>query len=830
MGLGIYISVKKTLSLWLVLLALFIQACGLQIAAAPGPEPATESVSEQNGSSDPVRVTDIFIWVQIPSNTPPGETISIEVLDEVTGLPFNAERTELRAVDSTHYGVAMRVPVGALLKYRYLRISPEGNATTESISDAEPVRYRVFLVDGPGEVHDIVSRWADTAVEGTPGRIHGTANDAETGEPIPNLLIFAAGQQTLSLSDGSFQFANISPGTHQVTAVSMDGTYKTFKQNAFIASHAGTPVNFELEATELVTVSFHVSVPAGTLPATPLRMAGNLAQLGNTFSNLGGGISGLVYAMPTLTPSDDGTRYTATLQLPAGVEILYKYTLGDGFWNAEHAADLGFLVRRLYIPENLNNLRVEDRVLTFTAGSGAPAWFDANITAFMPPMDFLSIQFHLNEWMAPIPMWPVTEDRWAFQLISPTQIGGDLTYRYCRSNLCGEQYTISIEQDPDTRSAQVGGAETIVQFDHIKNWQAMSAPAFAITVLDNPVAPRETDFVAGVMFAPAYNRLWTGSVSSTFTEIQRLNANTVILRPTWSAENSTLPVFRPVLGEDPDWTYTLSQIETAQSQELRVALAPDLPLLNGSSRWWNLFQRDGAWWQNWWEQYRSFIIHFADLAERGNVEFLVLDGHTLQPALPGAFPDSPADASARWKQLILEIREHYSGNLAWILPLDGSESAPGFLADMDLIFIRWGAALGTWEGTTLPEMQSRAQVILKNQVKPVAERYNLPIVLLASYPSAEGGLTNCLPDGEACLAFGSLQPGLPPQQDIDLNLAEQMEVYNALLAAVNDTPWLEGFISEGFFPPAGLQDKSTSIHGKPAAEVLRYWFGKLLGR
>ncbi|TAK13650.1 MAG: hypothetical protein EPO32_04430 [Anaerolineae bacterium] len=803
----------------------------MQLAAAPGPETSDSGDAQPAPAedNDSVQVTDIFIWVQVPANSPAGHAIYIEVVDEVTGLPFNAERTELRSVDATHYGVAMRVPVGTVLKYRYLRIDAGGGVTPETTLPGEPVRYRVFLVDGPGEVHDLVARWADTASDDLSGRITGIALDVDTLEPIPNLLVFAAGQQTLTLSDGSFRFHNIPPGVHLISAISMDGSYQTYKQNAKVAAEATTPATLQLQAAELVRVSFVVDVPESMLPATPLRLAGNLAQLGNSFAELGGGISGFAGTMPVLEQTDDH-EYSITLMLPAQVEILYKYTLGDGFWNAEHAADLDFLVRRLYIPRSQGNLRVEDRILTFQAGSGAPAWFDANLTAFMPPGDTLSIQFKLSEWMSPIPMWPVAESRWAFQIISPTQIGGDLVYRYCRSNLCGEDYTISTELDPATRVTAIGGEETSVQVDHIANWQEMSAPAFAVTVLDNPVVSRGQDFIAGIMFSPGYSPLWAERTDNALTEISRLNANTLVLRPTWGASNDGLPAFQPEIGRDADWSYLVLQIRAAHDKGLRVAIAPQLRFNPVGPKWWSQTPRDGEWWGNWWEQCRAFVLHFADLAEQEQAEFLMLDGSQVAEALPGAFPDSPADANARWLELIEDVRTRYTGQLAWNLPFDAVDQVPAFLSSLDMLSVEWGASLGTWEGTTLAEMQSRSQVLLEDEVRPLKERFELPVVLLISYPSAEGGLTGCVAGNDGCVPLHLLEPGQPPPDFVTLDLVEQMEVYNALLAAVNETPWLDGVISEGFFPPSGLLDKSTSIHGKPAAEVLRYWFGRLLGQ
>jgi len=57
----------------------------------------------------------------------------------------------------------------------------------------------------------------------------------------------------------------------------------------------------------------------------------------------------------------------------------------------------------------------------------------------------------------------------------------------------------------------------------------------------------------------------------------------------------------------------------------------------------------------------------------------------------------------------------------------------------------------------------------------------------------------------------------------------QADIYQALFRAINSRLWITGFVSRGYYPPTILQDKSASIHGKPAADILWYWYPRLLG-
>lgn len=826
---------RRVFALWL-LLGLVLPACGVRIQAAPGPEaeapPGLASVPAATPADGPVvAVTDAFLWVEIPANSPANHQIQVEALDEVTGLPFNPQITDLRAVDATHYGAVLRLPVGTVLKYRYIRVDADGRRVAETASDGRALRYRLLYVDGPSEVHDLVARWADTPAEKATGRLQGLAADASSGAGIPNLLIVAGGQQTLSRADGFFQLDGLPAGTHQVTAYSMDGGYQTFKQNALVAAEATTPVALQLQPLRQVQVTFEVTLPGGMLPDLPVRLAGNLSLLGNAFSDLGGGISGLAAAMPLLRHEGDG-RYSLTLTLPAGTEILYKYTLGDGYWNAERAADLGFMLRRVVIPNNVRDYRIRDRVLTFQSSSAtAPVWFDVNVQAFTPPGEALAIQFQVSEtWLAPVPLWPVSEDRWAFALFGPALAQETLTYRYCRNSQCGGEVAIATERDPALRAAPLNSGTAVVQVDHIREWTNFGRPEFAATVLDNPVVLRPAGFTAGVQFAAGFLPGWGPALPGSLENIQKLKANTVVFTPGWLARNAPTPLFELRPGTGPDWQSLVNQIEQAEALGLRAGLNPQLDMGTDPATWWAAAPRDAAWWQVWFEQYRAFILHHADLAQTQGAAVLVLGGGAIAPALPGGAPDQPADTAQRWQRLLDEVRLHYGGTVAFALPFHEEDTPqPDFLKNVDVIFLEWGAALGVWEGATLSEMHSRAVQLLNQHVRPLQESLGRPVVLLAAYPSATGGLTQCVPAGEGCLALGALAPGQPEHPEAALNLAEQMEVYNALLAALNDSPWLSGFISAGYYPPVALLDKSTSIHGKPAESVLGYWFGRLLG-
>lgn len=105
-----------------------------------------------------------------------------------------------------------------------------------------------------------------------------------------------------------------------------------------------------------------MTVPEVTVPGVPVRIAGNILQLGNTFADLQGGVSTNTDRMPILSLQPDG-RYSVTIGLPIGDTVQYKYTLGDGFWNAEHTVNGQWNLREFVVPAQ--DLAIQDAVQTW---------------------------------------------------------------------------------------------------------------------------------------------------------------------------------------------------------------------------------------------------------------------------------------------------------------------------------------------------------------------------------------------------------------------------------------------------------------------------------
>lgn len=797
--------------------------------SAPKPDNG-ESIA---ATATPIPSAETQFTVHLPAPLNEGDILAISILDEVTGLSINATSYPLDPIDAQTYKTSLPLPLNSVIKYRYLIAG--NRRVQETGTDNLPIRYRLYKVEGPATVEDTVTSWAGEIYGGTTGHIQGIALDSLSGQPIPNLLINASGVQTLTDSAGQFYLKGIKPGLHQLVAYALDGSYQTFQQGAQVEPDLITPVQINLAPALMTSVTFIVTLPDNTVPGATLRLAGNLSQLGNTFGDLSGGFSTMADQMPTLNVRDDG-RYSLTMNLPIGAEIRYKYTLGDGFWNAEQDREGHHVLRRLLVPEK--NITVEDTVETWQAGSSSAIAFDVQVPTNTPAGDVVYIQFSPYAWTEPIPMWAMGNHHWSYKLYGPLNIVNTFSYRYCRNAQCGSADDIA------TMGSTASGRQLTASIapqdirDKITAWAWLeeSAPQ---TLVAAPIQARDENFIAGVEFQTNYAPSWMKFISQAMQNVQALQANWVVLTPTWSFTRNTPLVFSPQPVQDPLWKDTNKMISDATALNLNVALFPMPNFPTSAEEWWQNAPRDFGWWNDWFERYRQFALHHADLAARQNARVLILGGDWLAPAMQnGMLADGqpsgvPADAELRWNAIINDVRAHFSGEIWWALPYTPGSlaTAPSFIKSVDGVYLLWEAPLGTESPTGKEAMIAEATRLLDEEISPYQVSIEKKIILGLAIPSATGADVACISDpAGGCLPWQALSRPKADIPSVGLNLQIQMDVYEAMLNAINERSWVNGIVSRGYYPPAMLRDKSASIYGKPAGDLLWYWYPRLLGR
>ncbi len=826
---------SRRILILILILALASQACAITLLEWPSFFPTagpTTPTGPSGPTPTPLPRAEVTFTVRLPEPLPANEILVLSILDEVTGLALNAVDYQMNLVDATTYTAKLAIPDQALLKYRYVR---RGAARVNEDTNLDAaIRYRMLHVVGPTQIVDTLNSWADRPVSTLSGNIFGTVLNIDTGVPIPDILVTAGGAQTLTDSAGRFQLVGLRGGTHNFVAYAMDGAFQTFQQGATVAENQSTPVEVRLKPAQLVNISFTVSVPAGTETGMPLRLAGNLLQLGNTFSDLRAGLSTVADRMPILSAMPDG-RYSVSLFLPAGADIEYKYTLGDGFWNSEFTATGQYATRHLIVPPQ--NTTVEDVVQSWQTGPNSPILFEVTVPPDTPITDMIYIQFNPYAWTPPIPMRLTGTNKWAFKLYGPLNIVGAFGYRFCRNAQCDSA-------DDAQTAGPVSSGHTVTPslapqdiIDTVNEWvwpQSTGSPSLVAVAIPS----RGTGFMAGVEFQSYYDPSVPTFVSNALKHIQALGSNWVFLTPSWTYVRSNPLIFSEQPGGDPFWSDTVTSVTQARAINLNVALFPQPHFATNVNDFWKNAPRDLNWWNTWFDHYRAFVIHYADLASLTGSQALVLGGDWIAPALPeGKLPDGtpsgvPSDAEARWRNIIAEVRQHFRGTLIFALPYDtGLISAPvGILSDVDVVYLLWFAKLSDQSTPNKADLLNETGRLLDNNVAPIQVQVNKPFIIGLSYPSSTSSATGCIPDGNGgCNYWTALNRPNPDLNTVNLDLQQQVDIYDAVFNAVNGRTWITGLISRGYFIPAALQDKSASINGKPTADVLWYWFPRLLG-
>lgn len=815
-----------------VFLLLALVACQSPLVS---PVPTEVQVRETAGSEatsvgatpTPRPLTRVTFRVHLPENTPIHQGIFLTQLDEITGLPVAPERVVMQVLNERVYEVTLTVPLGSVLTYRYERRTPEGAFVQEHRWDGKPVRYRVVRAFGPMMVEDVVARWTDTLYVGAPpGRLQGRIVNAETGEPVPHALIFVGGYQMLSNALGEFLVEGLPPGVHNVVVMDLDGAYHLFQQLAEVASQATTPAEIPLRPARQVEVRFEVYPPRETPRGAPIRLVGHWYHLGNTFGDLRGGLSTVASRAPQLHLEDDG-RYTLTLRLPAGEELRYKFTLGDGLFNAELDAQGRFVSRRLMIPDQDAQVRVQ--IARWSWPNVGPVWFEVTVPESTPPEDLISLQLAYNTWGEPLPMWYLGGNRWGYMFYGPLPEAGGVTYRYCRN----EQCEIASEREGRGRGLQ---ASTLPQrmVDEVSGWANYTPPQPLALVSPSP-EPRGEDFLTGLAWTPGYHPSWYLYEARSLRDMARAGAKVAVFQPTWAAlQSAPYPVFAPEPGRDalaPDVTRWLEQ---ARAQGLQPWIFPQIRYADTVQTWWQDTPRDYPWWVAWFERYRSFLLHHAVLAQRHDGAGLIVGGWEGWISFPerevveGTPSGAPLDAEQRWVRLLEEVRSWYSGPLYWAVVDDGDLNVPEGLAQMvDGFVLLWKPPTVTQEQTPdVHALQSLYEEDFRTRIALWAQQTGKPVVVALRFPAARGVLQGCIQGREQPGRCRTPEELLPPQgaSRAFLDMEAQWKGLQAALSALNGQAWLRGVVVFSWYPPVEVQEPSDSVRGKPAQQVVTQWF------
>lgn len=763
------------------------------------------------------------------------ESVELVILDEVTGLPYNEKHIPMTIAQDGRMLANYVAPIGTLVTYRYEKITASGARIPEVTVSGTEVQYRRYVVTEPAQFTETIAGWDDNLPDSAAvGTISGKIMTADLGIPVPDILVSAGGVQTITDGEGNFTLYPVNEGFQNLVASSMNGSYLPFQHSVEIAAGKVTLVEAPLTATAWREVTFNVEVPDDTIEGAPIRIAGNLTQLGNTFIDLGGGMSGDTKAMPQLVKESEG-KYTVTLTLPVGIDIRYKYTVGDGFWNSEHGTDNTFVVHQLILPDESKSTIIEDQVYTWKTSNTETIWFRVTVPEDTPQDETISLQFLLGTWMPALPMFKINENTWAFPLISPHNFSGELPYRYCRNTPCTGSIRAGIEQIEAPRQTFTRFQEVHLINDTISSWAFLTGAGY--TMENTTASPgREDTFIAGLSLTPYYTPS-ERSYIDTLLAAGKNPYNRIVFSPAWTSQSPTGSLlFTPTLEHTIRWQELTAEIQVAHNNGLTVSLFPQVSFSTDPLDWWGSFPSESdAYWKSWLEQYRQIAYEYAQLAQEAGVETLVLGGAWLTPAIPIGDNNTtyhlPGNIESLWAETIAGVRDRFDGEIAWQLTQEVAQDPPVFLSYVDSLYLQWDIPAGTYSGIT--ELTGQIGEKLDQIAEPLKTNLDKPLILVLAYPSIEGYSDTCMssPNDEGnCINTAALLLEPSVENPALTNLTAQAEYYQAFLTAVDQRTWVDGVLSQGYYPVNRIHDTSASIHGKPAETFFEIWVTQVLGK
>ncbi len=766
--------------------------------------------------------------VTLPAKIPDSSQLSIEWVDPVNAHSLNPTYSLMQKVDDTHYQLDAPAKKGSLLRYRY--VLSEKNPVIELSISGQPLVSRFFYITDHSRIQDQVLGFSQTSTKIPTGSMEGLITESGSGKPLPGMIITTSGLSSISSMDGSFRLAGIPTGTQNITIFSPDQYHEPFQQQAVIDDGSITPVNLELVPRRMVNVTFIVNTPRTTPELAALRMFGNVSMLGDSHAELFGGTGRIQNRAPVLTRQSEN-KYYSVLQLPAGSEIHYLYSIGDTFWNRETTTKGIFSNRHIFIPDE--DVVVEDTINSWNTMNFQPVTFQFAPPPGLPDGESIQIQFNAFGWMDPLEMWPVGDGTYEFQLLNPLNFSKAVDYRFCHSTLCGTRDPLDMIDQIQSFQAYDSPQALPTVAGRWSTWSPITEPTVVTT---EQSSPREEGFVAAIEFSDTYRPDWKAYASSALDAAGSLNANTIILPVSWTFRSAN-PLWLDVdLSQNPSYQDLTDIISLAREKGFRVFLMAVTQYPTSPDEFWNDFSHDSTGWDRFFKEIYRFYVSTSNLARQSGADGLIVGDETVSGLLGktysrnGVLDSYPEDSSQAWNQLLAEIRAAYKGTILIGLnyaDLSGLSEVSKENFDGVYLYDLGKIADSSAEITTYTDIIAAK---FDETVMSVFVETGKTIWIGLDFPSLSTAYLGCVDVSGNCVNPSILNFPSPAQPDLGVSLQEQVKLYNASLPEINRRNWIKGVSSRRFLLPAVNHDQSSSVHGKPASDIIWYWYSSMTGK
>lgn len=283
-------------------------------------------------------------------------------------------------------------------------------------------------------------------------------------------------------------------------------------------------------------------------------------------------------------------------------------------------------------------------------------------------------------------------------------------------------------------------------------------------------------------------------------EIAKLGANTVLLNVAGHMEHARAQGIFVDARSTPTAEDLVSIIRAARGRGMRVVLMPIVLIKHPRGNEWRGVIEPPRW-EEWWRDYRDFIKYFADIADAGGADALIIGSELL----------TTERFTNEWLKTIRLARAHFpEGALGYSANWDHYRKIE-FWQQLDFVGLNSYWKLADRALPSVNEVVARWDRIRRDLLAWQRE-VQRPLVF------TEVGW--CSQEGAAMEPWNYLRSS----RATPAGLEEQRRLYEAFIKAWNDPIGVAGVIWwEWTAAPGGLNDYTYTPKNKPAEHLLRAW-------
>jgi len=327
---------------------------------------------------------------------------------------------------------------------------------------------------------------------------------------------------------------------------------------------------------------------------------------------------------------------------------------------------------------------------------------------------------------------------------------------------------------------------------------------YASTVNAKWGSPRP-EFQKGMCYVTwAKERYLSPQSDESLKELAKTGTNWVAITVNWYQDKCyTTSIFStPKTASDASLIHAIA---TAHALGMKVLLKPHIDLLDMSGGSWRgeiacVTEPD---WDEWFNNYENFILHYAKIAQENNVELFCIGTELASVA---------TTKEKMWrKKVIAPVKKVYKGPIMYAANWNEEYSQIRFWDALDYVGIDAYFPLSETERPNLNEIKRGWEVWVKD-IEAFQAKVNKPIIFPEiGYSSAPGAAKTPWEE----ISSGRADPEL------------QADCYRAALESFWDKDWFYGMYWWRWGTDVrygGISNKGYSLQNKPAQTVVTEWY------